>query len=120
MSASDASTGWESGDSTATDRPNVWWSPSEGVLIYTLSSGVYRNTAGYPLDVRPDDAVPLVLAAELAEAKTLTGLAERIGEMWHSVAVIWGPPVSTLRELYPGLTQSLDALPSPKRRGVNE
>lgn len=35
-----------------------------------------------------------------------------IGSMWRAVTLAWGPPISTLRELYPGLTRALDDLSS--------
>lgn len=65
MTSSDASTGWESGDSTATDRPpTVWWSPSLaatgriGLIIESDREALVPEPR--PEGPLPDDAVRLI------------------------------------------------------------
>lgn len=69
----------------------------EGLVEARQGAGVFR---------RDGDG----LAQAAADMAHRDDLARDVGVMWAAAAHNWGPPVSTVREVYPDLSAALDRL----------
>lgn len=91
MTGSDASTGWESGDSSATDQPpNVWWSPS---LAATGRIGLIVESDREALvpEPRPEGPLPADAVQLIPADKMEANILDANDEMGEALVAVDHP-----------------------------